>query len=93
MAGPGTVAEGRQRVVRGQVGLPVRIGASARTRARQNVASEWVLWHLQVFESYAYGRVLVLDGAIQLTQRDEFAYQACVAEREDSAQASRAARA
>ena len=31
--------------------------------------------HLQVFDSETYGRVLVLDGAIQLTERDEFAYQ------------------
>jgi spermidine synthase len=31
--------------------------------------------HIQVFESETYGRVLVLDGAIQVTQRDEFAYQ------------------
>lgn len=28
-----------------------------------------------VFESSTYGRVLVLDGVIQLTERDEFAYQ------------------
>jgi hypothetical protein len=30
----------------------------------------------QVFDSETYGRVLVLDGCIQLTQRDEFSYQA-----------------
>lgn len=35
----------------------------------------------QVFESESYGRVLVLDGCIQLTERDEFSYQA----RRDSA--------
>lgn len=29
-----------------------------------------------VFESDTYGRVLALDGCIQLTERDEFAYQA-----------------
>lgn len=28
-----------------------------------------------VFDSATYGRVLVLDGVIQLTERDEFAYQ------------------
>ena len=28
-----------------------------------------------VFESSSYGRVLVLDGVIQLTERDEMAYQ------------------
>ena len=28
-----------------------------------------------VFDSKSYGRVMVLDGAIQLTERDEFAYQ------------------
>jgi spermidine synthase len=31
--------------------------------------------HLQVFQSSTYGRVLTLDGVIQLTERDEFAYQ------------------
>ena len=31
--------------------------------------------HLQVLDSSHYGRVLVLDGVIQLTERDEFAYQ------------------
>ena len=30
---------------------------------------------LLVFDSETYGRVLVLDGVIQLTERDEFAYQ------------------
>jgi spermidine synthase / saccharopine dehydrogenase (NADP+, L-glutamate-forming) len=29
-----------------------------------------------VLESETYGRVLVLDGCIQLTERDEFSYQA-----------------
>lgn len=32
-----------------------------------------------VFESETYGRVLVLDGVIQLTERDEFAYQEMIA--------------
>lgn len=43
---------------------------------------ESVLYHersafqdILVFESSTYGRVLVLDGVIQLTERDEFAYQ------------------
>ena len=30
--------------------------------------------HVQVFQSVSYGRVLVLDGAVQLTEREEFAY-------------------
>lgn len=30
--------------------------------------------HIQVLESSDYGNVLVLDGVIQLTERDEFAY-------------------
>ena len=30
---------------------------------------------IAVFESTSYGRVLVLDGAIQITERDEFVYQ------------------
>ncbi|EPY51674.1 spermidine synthase [Schizosaccharomyces cryophilus OY26] len=32
-----------------------------------------------VFESETYGRVLVLDGAIQCTERDEFSYQEMIA--------------
>ena len=32
-----------------------------------------------VFESETYGNVLVLDGAIQCTERDEFAYQEMIA--------------
>ena len=28
-----------------------------------------------VFDSESYGRVLVLDGVIQVTERDEFSYQ------------------
>eukprot|EP00037_Helgoeca_nana_P013438 m.123794 g.123794 ORF g.123794 m.123794 type:complete len:329 (-) comp22028_c0_seq2:1451-2437(-) len=31
--------------------------------------------HIQIFDSVTYGRVLVLDGAIQVTERDEFSYQ------------------
>ena len=31
--------------------------------------------HVQVFESKTYGKVLVLDGVIQVTERDEFSYQ------------------
>jgi spermidine synthase len=32
-----------------------------------------------VFESVSYGNVLVLDGVIQVTERDEFAYQEMIA--------------
>jgi len=32
-----------------------------------------------VFKSKTYGRVLVLDGVIQLTERDEFSYQEMLA--------------
>tara|TARA_R110002050_G_scaffold15409_7_gene47443 strand:+ start:52 stop:381 length:330 start_codon:yes stop_codon:yes gene_type:complete len=31
--------------------------------------------HVLVFESKSYGTVLVLDGVIQITDRDEFSYQ------------------
>ncbi|CAM9103585.1 unnamed protein product [Choristocarpus tenellus] len=34
---------------------------------------------LLVFESVEYGKVLILDGVIQLTERDEFAYQEMLA--------------
>jgi spermidine synthase len=30
--------------------------------------------HIQIFDSETYGRVLILDGVIQLTERDEHAY-------------------
>ena len=32
-----------------------------------------------VFESYSYGKVLVLDGVIQITEKDEYAYQEMLA--------------
>ena len=32
-----------------------------------------------VFKSKSYGNVLVLDGVIQVTERDEFAYQEMLA--------------
>jgi spermidine synthase len=35
--------------------------------------------HIVVFKSKAYGNVLVLDGVIQATERDEFAYQEMLA--------------
>lgn len=35
--------------------------------------------HVQVFQSETYGKVLVLDGVIQLTERDEFSYQEMIA--------------
>ena len=31
---------------------------------------------IMVFQSSTYGKVLVLDGVIQATERDEFSYQA-----------------
>ena len=37
------------------------------------------LQHIVVFDSATYGRVLVLDGVIQLTERDEHAYQEMIA--------------
>uniref|UniRef100_A0A1L8E2E8 Spermidine synthase n=1 Tax=Nyssomyia neivai TaxID=330878 RepID=A0A1L8E2E8_9DIPT len=35
--------------------------------------------NIQIFESESYGRVLALDGIIQCTERDEFAYQEMIA--------------
>ena len=32
-----------------------------------------------VFESLSYGNVLVIDGVLQATERDEFAYQEAIA--------------
>ena len=31
-----------------------------------------------MFESKSHGNVLVLDGVVQLTEKDECAYQVCV---------------
>lgn len=33
--------------------------------------------NVQVFDTTSLGRVLVLDGIIQCTQKDEFSYQVC----------------
>lgn len=44
----------------------------------RNIRFRFVLTVIQdilVFDSESYGRVLVLDGVIQVTERDEFAYQ------------------
>lgn len=38
-----------------------------------------LLQDICVFDSEAYGRVLVLDGVIQATERDEFSYQEMMA--------------
>ena len=35
--------------------------------------------HVQVFKTSTYGNLLVLDGCIQATERDEFAYQEMIA--------------
>ncbi|XP_018023973.1 spermidine synthase-like [Hyalella azteca] len=35
--------------------------------------------HIQIYETEKYGRMLVLDGAIQLTERDEASYQEMLA--------------
>ncbi len=32
-----------------------------------------------IFESFSHGRVMVLDGCIQITERDEFVYQEMIA--------------
>jgi spermidine synthase len=39
--------------------------------------TRWLLQDVIVFKSATYGKVLILDGVIQLTERDEFAYQVC----------------
>ena len=47
--------------------------------AKELHTSKSAFQDIQVFDSTDYGRVLVLDGAIQLTERDEFAYQEMIA--------------
>lgn len=82
MAGPEVLPEGRRGALRGQVQisggqrprLPVRRDGSARAHTGR-VPVQDVL----VFKSTSYGRVLVLDGVIQLTERDEAAYQEMIA--------------
>ena len=51
-------------------------GQSMSLRVKELIHEEKSLFqHIQIFESQTYGRVLVLDGVIQLTERDEFSYQ------------------
>jgi spermidine synthase len=35
--------------------------------------------HIEIFESHGHGRVMVLDGCIQITERDEYVYQEMLA--------------
>jgi hypothetical protein len=80
------VLTGEAAAARGQIRVPRRAGAQlhnaasraqlhSKTRAEQTACCCAGL-PSQVFESETYGRVLVLDGCIQLTERDEFSYQA-----------------
>src|ERR1700709_2379657 len=43
------------------------------TRELARVKSEFQ--DIVIFESFSHGRVLVLDGAVQITEADEFVYQ------------------
>ena len=47
------------------------------TRCIEDIRSRYQ--HIQVFETATYGRLLVLDGCIQLTERDEFSYHEMMA--------------
>ncbi|KAK3249843.1 ribonucleotide reductase (RNR) inhibitor [Cymbomonas tetramitiformis] len=75
---PGTAAEGLDAVNKGWFSeLSVMWPGQA-----LSIKVEEVLFHdksefqdVMVFSSQAYGNVLVLDGVIQCTERDEFAYQ------------------
>ena len=47
-----------------------------RFRVRQELARVHSAYQdIAVFESYDHGRVMVLDGCVQITERDEFVYQ------------------
>jgi spermidine synthase len=55
-------------------------GQAMSLRVKKVLAAEKTKYQdLLVFESTDYGNVLVLDGAIQATERDEFAYQEMIA--------------
>ena len=51
--------------------------AAATERARHPPGREFLhsSQDIAVFQTGAFGKVLVLDGAIQCTERDEFSYQ------------------
>ena len=60
-----------------------RLGSSSTlfTQTRLKLG-EALLWHMQdvcVFLSPSFGKVLLLDGVIQCTERDEFSYQEMIA--------------
>ena len=42
---------------------------------RQLVQAQSPFQQIAIFESHSHGRVMVLDGCIQITERDEFVYQ------------------
>lgn len=55
-------------------------GQAMSLRVKKVLAAEQTKYQdLLVFESTDYGNVLVLDGAIQATERDEFSYQEMIA--------------
>lgn len=69
----------------GPVVMPVRLfrrldrpAPSATELGSLQLISTYVSQDIVVFDSTTYGRVLILDGAIQLTERDEFAYQEAI---------------
>ncbi len=47
-----------------------------RFRVKQELARvQSAFQDIQIFESHSHGRVMVLDGCVQITERDEFVYQ------------------
>lgn len=66
------VDEGPSEVLPGQrFGLEVELPALVDQRSP--------FQHVQIFQSVSYGKILVLDGVVQLTERDEFAYHEMIA--------------
>jgi len=50
-------------------------GVSLSLKAKQVYSKKSPYQNIEVYKTKAFGRMLVLDGAIQLTESDEFAYQ------------------
>ena len=46
---------------------------------RELVQAQSAFQHIHIFESESHGRVMLLDGAVQITEADEFAYQEMIA--------------
>ncbi|PIN99145.1 MAG: hypothetical protein COT90_00905 [Candidatus Diapherotrites archaeon CG10_big_fil_rev_8_21_14_0_10_31_34] len=54
-------------------------GVSLSVKGKQIYSKKSPFQNIEVYKTKAFGKMLVLDGAIQLTEKDEFAYQEMLA--------------